>query len=144
MGPKLLKGPGMLLPHTVAIAVVWPLADRLKIFTPSNRQVECATQQTDRVHTQHMTDCCLSNNKVYKTFISQNSLRETRDLQVILCPYAANAKLAFYLEDLKGEADHSLFSSVYGVVAVGVVGVVCWIIWRNHTTAGSCEVCAAP
>lgn len=52
--------------------------------------------------------------------------------------------LAFHLEGLEGEDDHSLCSSIYGVVAVGVVRVVGWIVWRNHTTAGSCEFCPAP
>lgn len=52
--------------------------------------------------------------------------------------------LAFYMKDLKGEDDHSLFSSIYNEVAVGVVRIVGWKIWRNHTTAGGCEVCATP
>lgn len=63
---------------------------------------------------------------------------------MILCPHVANAQtLAFYLEAFKGDNHHCLFSSVNGVVAVGAVGIVGWIIWRNHATIGSCEVCAA-
>lgn len=62
-------------------------------------------------------------------------------LQVILCPHGAHdPTLAFYSESLKGEQNHSLVSGVYDVVTVGVVGVVGWVVWRNHTTAGSCEV----
>lgn len=56
----------------------------------------------------------------------------------------AKATLAFYLEDLEGEDDHRLLSSVYDVVAVGVEGVLSRIIRRNHAATGGCEVSTAP
>lgn len=46
MGPKVEKGPGILVPHRLAIA--GPLVARLYIFNPSYTQVECARQQTTK------------------------------------------------------------------------------------------------
>lgn len=43
IGPKVVKGPGILVPHRVAIA--GPPVARLYIFNPSYAQLECAGQQ---------------------------------------------------------------------------------------------------
>lgn len=53
-------------------------------------------------------------------------------------------KLAFDLKDLKGEDDYCLFSSIHDVVTAGPVRIVGWIVWRNHSTTGGCEVCSTP
>lgn len=53
-------------------------------------------------------------------------------------------KLAFDFKNLKGEGDYCLFSSIHDVVTVGPARIVGWKIWRNHSTAGGCEVCSTP
>lgn len=47
------------------------------------------------------------------------------------------ATFTFYLEDLESENDDSLISCVDAVVAVGVVRIIFWIVWRHQTTTGS-------
>ena len=122
MGPKVVRGPGTVLPHSVAIGET-PVAS-LYTRTPSNTQLECAKT---------------SKSREYK-------IRTYRRLAILsLCQFSGTSiysSLAFHLEDLKGEEHHSLLSCIDGVVAVGPLRIVGWIIWRNHTATGGCEICA--
>lgn len=126
MGPKVEKGPGILVPHRVEIA--GPLVARLYIFNPSYMQLECARQD--------------SRDKINKHLFTFNYLHLL--YQFFIVPQFLSFTLAFYLKDLKVEDNHSLFSRIYDEVAARVVRIVGWKIRRNHPTTGGCEVCTTP